>query len=285
MLINEVSKQTHLTKKAIEYYTGLGFVSPNILDNSYRNYSEVDVEVLKKIYVLKKLNLSIKEIKTVLDDSSSMVLHDIVVQKELLTAYDDKKNKILKKLSTGSTYLEVSSELEILDNSTNIIDRLREIFPSYFGRYLCMHFSNFLSEPIVSDEQKQAFDEIINFLDSTPTISFPEDVKEYIDKATDEINEVDMAEVYEKVKSAYDDTENYIKDNKEFIKEYISFKESDEFKRTPASKMMEIMKDFNAANGYNDVFIPAMVKLSKSYADYYAKVQKANEIFLKQFPN
>ena len=39
MLINEASKLTKLTKKAIEYYTLHGLISPIVLKNGYRDYS------------------------------------------------------------------------------------------------------------------------------------------------------------------------------------------------------------------------------------------------------
>ncbi|MDY0236903.1 MAG: MerR family transcriptional regulator [Gudongella sp.] len=46
MLINQTSKKTNLTKKAIEYYTEQGLISPVILENGYRGFSEDDVEDL-----------------------------------------------------------------------------------------------------------------------------------------------------------------------------------------------------------------------------------------------
>ena len=49
MLINEVCKITDLTKKAIEYYTLKGLISPSVLENGYRDYNENDIERLNKI--------------------------------------------------------------------------------------------------------------------------------------------------------------------------------------------------------------------------------------------
>ncbi len=43
MLVNEVSKATNLTKKAIEYYTNQGLVFPEILGNGYKYFSANDV--------------------------------------------------------------------------------------------------------------------------------------------------------------------------------------------------------------------------------------------------
>ncbi|MEG6523483.1 MerR family transcriptional regulator [Desulfotomaculum sp. 1211_IL3151] len=43
MLINQVSKTTGLTKKAIEYYTLQELISPSVLNNGYRDYSKNDI--------------------------------------------------------------------------------------------------------------------------------------------------------------------------------------------------------------------------------------------------
>lgn len=62
MLISEVSKITNLTKKAIEYYTEQELVSPIMLENGYRDFSENDVERLKLIFILRRLGLNIEDL-------------------------------------------------------------------------------------------------------------------------------------------------------------------------------------------------------------------------------
>ena len=36
-------------------------------------------------------------------------------------------------------------------------------------------------------------------------------------------------------------------------------------------------------SGYNDVFIPAMQRLSPAYCEYHKSLQAANEVFLRHF--
>jgi len=43
------------------------------------------------------------------------------------------------------------------------------------------------------------------------------------------------------------------------------------------------MKSFGETSGYNDIFIPAMRRLSPSYEEYYQNLMKANEIFVERF--
>jgi len=47
---------------------------------------------------------------------------------------------------------------------------------------------------------------------------------------------------------------------------------------------MELMKEFCSSNGYYDVFIPAMRRLSPLYNEYYEQMLRANEEFIKTHP-
>jgi DNA-binding transcriptional MerR regulator len=68
MLIAEVCKATGLTKKAVEYYTEQGFIAPALLSNGYRDFSESDAEKLRKIRVLRLLDMNLPEIQEALSD-------------------------------------------------------------------------------------------------------------------------------------------------------------------------------------------------------------------------
>ena len=100
MLINEVSKKTNLTKKAIEYYTYQGLVSLIILDNGYRDYSKSDIEKLYKIGILRKLDISVEEIKMIINDKTYSTLQEIYLKKNLEYKYNLTKKSIkLRRIS------------------------------------------------------------------------------------------------------------------------------------------------------------------------------------------
>ena len=64
MLINEVETVVGLSKKSIRYYEDVGLFKPKRTNsNEYRNYSNEDVLLLKKIKFLRDLDISINEIK------------------------------------------------------------------------------------------------------------------------------------------------------------------------------------------------------------------------------
>ena len=46
---------------------------------------------------------------------------------------------------------------------------------------------------------------------------------------------------------------------------------------------LEYLKQFQRESGYNDVFIPAMQRLSPAYREYHKSLQAANEVFLRHF--
>lgn len=47
MLLNEIAKETGMTKRAVKYYEEKGLLSVHKDGNGYRNYSPQDVETLK----------------------------------------------------------------------------------------------------------------------------------------------------------------------------------------------------------------------------------------------
>jgi DNA-binding transcriptional MerR regulator len=73
MRINKVMKETRLTKKAIYYYESEGLISPaKDPNNNYRKYTEDDVRKLIKINILRRLDVPIKAIAEIINQSISL---------------------------------------------------------------------------------------------------------------------------------------------------------------------------------------------------------------------
>ena len=75
--------------------------------------------------------------------------------------------------------------------------------------------------------------------------------------------------------------EQYIRDNRETLAQYRAVVESEEYKATPTYRLQEYLKQFLRESGYNDIFIPAMQRLSPAYREYYKTLQAATEGFLQ----
>lgn len=284
MLINEVSKATNLTKKAIEYYVKQGLIFPGVLENGYRDFNKTEVECLEKISVLRKLGMSIEEIKAILADTTGCMIQKASVQKELNMQREQAKKAILDKLGAGTSYTDILPELGAIEQSTVITEKLLEAFPGYYGRFICLHFGRFLNEIITTDEQQMAYQEMIAFLDNIPPLDLPKDLQDYLMESTNDMNTQHITDMLNKLNQAYQDPDTFLSDNHQMLADYLIFKQSDEYKNSPAYKMLSLLKEFNQTNGYYDLFIPAMKRLSTSYASYYSQIEIANRKWLEHYP-
>lgn len=280
MLINEVCKRCKLTKKAIEYYEEQGLICPQIMENGYRVFSEEDVVHLSKIAVLRGLGISVSDIKSVLSEDGLSSFQNICDKKELELSDIQTKQQLLQTLVKEQNWEEIRAQLTQLEKKQSILSRLLERFPGYFGKVISFHFAPFLNEPISTAEQQDAFETIIVFLDGV-NIAVPEDLKEYLDEATEIMDADTMKKVTTSVTAAIQAPERYWKENKEMLERYEKFKASDEYKSSPTYRLQELLSQINQKNGYNNIFIPAMQRLSSSYREYYERLMKANEVFLK----
>lgn len=97
MRIKEVEQRTGLTAKAIRLYESKGLLTPaRETDNDYRDYTEEDVARLKTIAILRKLDLSVAEIKEWTDGQSGLsdLLHRVSARGMLETEKADDRVKL-----------------------------------------------------------------------------------------------------------------------------------------------------------------------------------------------
>lgn len=284
MLIHEVSRTTGVTKKAIEYYCEQGLICPTILENGYRDFGQNEVERLGQISVLRKLGISGEEIKTVLSDESGNALQRLSVQKELSLKREQAKKALLEQLSGGKSYAEISAELQTIETGKTITEKLLEAFPGYYGRFICLHFARFLNEPIKTEKQQAAYEKILAFLDNLPPLNLPEDLLEYLSESTRQIGTQQINTMIQSTQKSIENPDEFLSENKEFLEQYLAYKQSKEYQNSPAYKMMALLKTFNSTSGYYDVFLPALKELSSSYAQYYRQLEIANETILSRYP-
>lgn len=65
MKIKELEEQLSISRSNIRFYEKQGLFCPERKDNNYREYSEADVEALKKIIVLRKMGFTVEEIQLI----------------------------------------------------------------------------------------------------------------------------------------------------------------------------------------------------------------------------
>lgn len=68
MKIKELENALSISRSNIRFYEKQGLFSPERKDNNYREYTERDINVLKKIIVLRKMGFTVEEIKLIQND-------------------------------------------------------------------------------------------------------------------------------------------------------------------------------------------------------------------------
>lgn len=106
MKIKQVEELVGITSKNIRFYEEQGLLSPERAENGYREYRQQHVDTLKKIKLLRKLGVSVEEIKTVLNGKASLT--------ECLERHMD----ILKKEQENLTNMQTLARTILQQNSS-----------------------------------------------------------------------------------------------------------------------------------------------------------------------
>ena len=68
MIVNELSKLTGVSIRTLQYYDTIGLLKPSeYTESGYRLYDDTALERLQQILLFKELNISLKEIKKIID--------------------------------------------------------------------------------------------------------------------------------------------------------------------------------------------------------------------------
>ena len=274
MTMHEVCARLGLTKKAVRYYISEGLIAPRRLENGYADFSEADCEALERIALLRRLDLPLSEIRALIAGGSAeaaLERLDRQIEREQ-TALG-----LLREFSRTRDYAQLRAALDREAQRRTIAERLESAFPGGFGRMAALMFASYLNQPIETDDQRAAYDEIIAFLDGAPAID-PALIDE-MQRAFASIG-AEAAEKMRRAKeSAAADPQNWLEENEEFVRQYAAFKQSAAYRASPAGKIEDYLRAFCQESGYNDVFIPALRRLSPAYDAYQRRLISANDAF------
>lgn len=283
MYILEACKASGVTKKATSYYEEQGLISPRVLENGYRDYSLQDVRRLRQIAALRSLGLTTRDIRDVLTGDEKQSLRKLAAQGNLNLETLTEKQKLLQSLAATGDWQSMQAQAEQLDRRQSILRRMLDKFPGFFGQYALAHFAPYLQEPITNREQQDAFATVVDFLDNVD-MSIPPALLSEVEETMLTISPEDTQKVSQSLQQAAENPEKYLQENKEAMEAYLSIRQSPAYQATPGFRLMMEMKKLNQQNGYNDVFLPAMRKLSPAYEAYYQKLLLANEALMKAYP-
>lgn len=300
MRINEVCQTCSLTKKAVEYYIKQGLVTPMQQENGYRDFPDSEVARLKKISVLRNLGVPVSDIREILSVQENInpvqnsgacenkftqnkTLNNILNQRHREITLMQEKQQLLAELTRKQDWEGIQDRLWQLQKKQTVLERLRNAFPSYYGDFICVHFAPYLCEPVQTQEQQEAYDTIVTFLDNTQFV-IPDDLREFLDAMSAEFSEADYEKMSSSMCGAVSHIEQYLDTNDETIRQCMEYMQTAEYRATPAYRMKEVLRQFNRESGYDDIFIPAMCRLSQSYREYHESLQIADRKFLERYP-
>ena len=249
MLLNEIINEVGMTKRAVKYYEEKGLLSVDKDNNGYRNYTAQDVETLKKISVYRKLGISIKDIQSLLQDSELEALKQFIDDGDA-----DKANEALD-------YQTVENAIESL------------LPGKEWGDYFKSHFKPFLNVRLKTLEQKQALQNILGYCDET-TLKVPFIMgigAKMIGGIAQETRTADEMIAYYR-----DMSESEYERLKEKVWKGAKMKNGI-MKYHPAFIAQRKMQKELQNKGYNDIFIPNLMVLSPTYAEYKKALDNVND--------
>lgn len=269
MLLNEIVKEVGMTKRAIKYYEEKGLLTVNKDNNGYRNYSKQDVDTLKKISVYRKLGIGIKDIQKLLKtDNKSILLH--IYQEKLQDHV--LQNSELKALKQFIDDGNADKANELLDYQT-VENAIESLLPGKeWANYFKSHFKPFLNIKLITPEQKQALQNILEYCDKT-TLKIPFMMQigmKIANKVSQESKSADEMIAYYR-----DMNENEYNKLKERVYAGVKMK-TGIMKYHPSFIAQRKMQKELQNKGYNDIFLPNLMVLSHKYAEYKKSLDALN---------
>lgn len=275
MRINEAAEQLGLSQRAIKYYEKEGLLKVGRDENGYRNYSQQDLDQLKKISLYRRLGIGVKDIEDLLKSEDSSRLREILIQKQNQLHQDHMQMQALEKyLSEG----DLDEALQTIDYET-IAQAMQDMFPGFTGYYFMHHFMPYLQIQITTPQQQAAYQRILAFWDSV-SIKIPlfmrltsfVQYKLSGEKAFSQAEQMDN-QMKQMIELSDQDYEKL----KKQVMQGVKLKTSFPMKYHPAfiaqRKFMKQLQDC----GYNDIFIPSMIALSPAYKTYHEALDRMNQ--------
>ncbi|MHC1685222.1 MAG: MerR family transcriptional regulator [Clostridiaceae bacterium] len=289
----EVMELTELTKKAISYYEEQELIKPEINPvNNYREYSQEDIDKLIQIATLRQFDISIKEIKEILNSpemfKEKLEQHLTKIDSEMERL--EKNKSVLKSCLTNfnnpeSDMKQLTKQLSVLNKALEMDEKSREgfmerqlqrIFPGRFGKVIIAQFSVFLNDPIDTKEKEEAWLDLVKFLDEVESISYSEDMQLMYDKLTDEDMEKVGENLSENAKKWISITEEELKEERRRILETIAKANNDNPQWKKLFTINKGLKEQMKSIGYYDKFTENLKILSNDYKRY---LQNRNEFY------
>lgn len=283
MLRNEIQKKTGLTRKAIAYYEEKGFIHPSKLENGYRDYCDKDLEILKKIAILRKVGLSLPDIEECLSSNDRSLSH-ILRRKEHQLEINQKRKDVIVLIVKKENQNVIDDKLALIEAEESIYEKLENAFPGYFGQLLFSAYQPFLDGTLDQDGQ-EAYKQFLEYLDNLPLFTLSKEEQKYIEDVSSSYDMKTLKELHLSKIKAIENSELWLEENKDIISQYQNYKNSDAYQKSLMKIIQDKFQKYLQENKYYDIAIPLIRQFSKSYDAYYQKLLIANDEYLKLLNN
>lgn len=276
MLLNEITQQVDLSKRAVKYYEEQGLLKVEKDENGYRNYSEENLLTLKEISAYRKLGIGIADIRTLLKHEDGNLLEKIYEEKAASLLERKKELDALQSFLNSRNVEELYSTVDY----ATVGDALMDMAPGCLGYVLFQHFLPYLDIPIKTEEQKEAYHRLLHFLDHTRIrIPFFYRLLWFFLKRENPVlsSKPDDAPLSNPMEQYLNPTEEEYEAFKEQIQQAVFQRNRFPARWNPILHSQRILMKRLKSAGYYDLFLPAMAKLSPKYREYRDALERLNQ--------
>ena len=275
MRISEAAQAVGCTRRAIKYYEEQGLLP--VVDreeNGYRDYSDEDIRILHEIQAYRKLGISIDDIRRLLKGGGQDVLDAVLLRKR---QEQQARQEEIDALEAFIRRRDAPLLDEALDFET-IAQAMRAQLPGVFGRYIAAHFAPYLQIRITTDEQQEAYQTILAFWDD-PVLRLPLlfRLSMRLSGLSGAAANISAAQMDAQLQAMLHPDEAAYARLKAQTLRTVRLRENPLIRYSPVELAKRQMLRALQTCGYNDVFIPAMKRLSPAYRAYHDALQQLNE--------
>lgn len=291
MLINEVVTLTGLTKKAICYYEENGLINLKKGFNGYREYSEKEIAILNEISLYRKLDISIRDIKLIINNQNKKDILNKILEEKHKKEIQIKMQKtfldrVINNDLNGEDIKELNEEIIKVEKSEGqfIKRELMRAFPSGFGKYLAYHFAPYLNEPLDTLDKYDAWIKIIEFLDNVPEIKIPRIIEMGYENTTDDMHKRINDNVKDEMNKMFNATAEELEEYKKKLLDRIEKQNDKSLLKvmSPFRKFKKQLTEFFSSSGYYGIFLPNMKIISRKYKEYHDNLMRLNDKLSKE---
>ena len=277
MKIQEACRLAGVTRKAALVAADQGLIAPARLENGYRDFSPEDVTRLQRIAVLRGLGLAGDGLRAALDGDAE-ALRRAAMAGRLRRKREEARQAALERLAVDGDWEAARSALEALQAQETIAQRLLDAFPGMFGQYLALHFSAFLNEPLTTAGQRDAFAQAVAYLDGVALPSLSPAAQAFLDEAAAWYTPSLLASMHDAVTEAAGNPQAYLDAHGQ---------EMDAWRQAracipadhPVMELWRSLAAWTSSPGYQEVFLPALRRMSPAYDRYCRQLAQADAVF------